>query len=111
VPPGDWICKGCSHQFGLTNVGIEGHEFKVSTALCPDDLGKKPPRKKLRKLHNDSSASNESGSDDEELVGSFSPVTNERDKLSEESDQSSPEKVSHKRRAKRSRVIESDEDD
>jgi hypothetical protein len=109
VPPGDWICKGCANQFGLTNVGTEGHEFQVSTTQ--DSISKKVPRKKLRKIQYDSSASHDFASDDEELVGSFSPLTNEQENLSEQSEQSSPEKVSHKRRPKRSRVIESDEDD
>jgi hypothetical protein len=28
IPPGDWICQTCANGVGLTNVGIEGHEYK-----------------------------------------------------------------------------------
>ena len=28
IPPGDWICQACANGVGLTNVGIEGHEYK-----------------------------------------------------------------------------------
>ena len=61
IPPGDWVCEGCANEFGLTNVGIEGHEFPAPDQQQQDN-GSSSPRDKSRRKRRQSNATAQSSS-------------------------------------------------
>ena len=109
IPPGDWVCKGCATNFGLDNVGVEGHEF----AENPDGGEDKPDetqKRRLKRVHQETVTIDSSDEEEFGRNGSFSPEVHSADE-DDPADDESPLKVAPTHRAKRQRIIDSDDDD
>jgi hypothetical protein len=158
IPPGDWICKGCATNFGIDDVGVEGHEFvedpnggedkpdetqggrlkrKKQETITVDssddeDFGRRNFSPEVHSEHEDGDVSDKPDetlkrrlkrkqqetitvdSSDEEGFGGggFSPEVHEpEDEDDAVDDDESPPKVAPAHRAKRQRIIDSDDDD
>eukprot|EP00977_Amphora_coffeiformis_P028330 scaffold34930_cov191-Amphora_coffeaeformis.AAC.4 len=100
VPDGDWICQDCAHDFGITDVGIQGHEF----VMDDDDDDDEVP---IKEGDDDSDAPR--ALPEEEGGAGFS---DDGATFSDSEDDESPIKArTNKPKRKRQRVLESDEDE
>jgi len=114
IPPGDWVCQGCANAIGLEDVGIEGHEFPLSTHDDEQHSDASPVqeerrRKRLKGNDKYSNSSDEEGSDG----AAFSSEAEEKGPGAiEDSDEESDHKVAASRKpVKRQRIIDSDDEE
>jgi hypothetical protein len=111
IPPGDWVCEGCATNYGLDNVGVEGHEF-VENPYGGEDKPDEAQKGRLKRIHKETITIDSSDEEEFGRTGSFSPEVHSVDEDEDDpADDESPPKVAPTHRAKRLRIIDSDDDD